>query len=131
MDGWHGDDGLEKTVPESGTLAAGDDGDNFHPVAGRNRHPGKILRQERGPVVFHDDGFKSSRSRETEQGSASSYGAPFSIISFWAAMTEATVPQQEKKSRIIPWGWRKKDSGASWKKEKLASRTGLEPVLPA
>lgn len=57
MDGWHGDDGLEKTVPESGTLAAGDDGDDFHPVAGRNRHPGKILRQERGPVVFHDDGF--------------------------------------------------------------------------
>ena len=40
-------------------------------------------------------------------------------------MTEATVPQQEKKSRIIPRGWHKKDSGASRKKEKLASRTGL------
>ena len=105
------------------------------------RSPGETVTREKScgrsaaPLCSTTTGlpfmFKSSRSRETEQGSVSSYGIPFSIILFWAAMTEATVPQQEKKSRIIPRGWRKKDSGTRRKKEKLASRTGLEPVLPA
>jgi len=56
VDGGHGD-GLGREIKEKGSLAAGDDGDDFHPVSGRNRNPGKILRQERGAVVLHDDGF--------------------------------------------------------------------------